>query len=417
MKPMPRVAFFPCAFNEVDGMANTARHFEAYARRKGLPFLNVHGGYENYIRWEGSVISVERKRGWPKFPLDKKHDFDLYFWRHFQKVKRIVRHFQPDVLHITGPSDVGMLGALVADKLRVPLVASWHTNLHEYAERRAMSLLRMLPPGAQLRAGKAIESISLRLLARYYRIPRVLLAPNPELIALLEQMTGKPCFPMGRGVNLDLFDPARRDRPEGPFTIGYVGRITVEKNIALLAEIEQGLLARGRRGFQFLIVGQGAAEPLLRQSLRNAVFTGVLEGEALARAYANMDTFLFPSRTDTFGNVVLEALASGVPALVTDAGGPKFIVRHGQTGFVAASVSEFVERICWMQDHPGDRQAMAAAARRQALAASWDNVFDSVYDVYRRLLEGDLRSYRSSAPPGRKLLMPGLLVRPEVGNG
>jgi glycosyltransferase involved in cell wall biosynthesis len=413
----PRVAFFPCAFNEVDGMANTARHFEAYSRRKGLPFLNVHGGYENYIRWEGSVISVERKRGWPKFPLDKKHDFDLYFWRHYKKVKRIVQHFRPDVLHITGPSDVGMLGALVADKLRVPLVASWHTNLHEYAERRALSLLRILPGGVQLRAGKAIEGLSLRLLARYYRIPRVLLAPNPELIAMLEQMTGKPCFPMGRGVNLDLFNPGRRDRPEGPFVIGYVGRITVEKNISLLAEIEQELLARGRGGFQFLIVGQGADEPLLRDSLRNAVFTGVLQGEALARAYANMDVFLFPSRTDTFGNVVLEALASGVPALVTDAGGPKFIVRHGQSGFVAASVAQFVDRIGWMQDYPSDRQAMARAARTQALGASWDNVFDGVYDVYRRLLEGDLRSYRSSLPPGRKLLVRGLLIGPEVGNG
>lgn len=416
MNSVPRVAFFPCAFNEVDGMANTARHFAAYGRRKEFPFLHVHGGYENHVRSEGSVISVERKRGWPKFPLDKKHDFDLYFWRHFREVKRIVQHFQPDVLHITGPSDVGMLGALIADKLRVPLVASWHTNLHEYAERRAMGLLRMLPASVRLRAGKAIEGISLRLLARYYRIPRVLLAPNPELIALLEQMTGKACFPMGRGVDLELFNPARRDRREGSFIIGYVGRITVEKNISLLAEVEQGLLARGRRDFQFLIVGQGGAEPLLRQSLRNAVFTGVLEGEALARAYANMDAFLFPSRTDTFGNVVLESLASGVPALVTDAGGPRFIVRQNQTGFVAASVSEFVDQICWMQDHPGERRAMGAAARQQALAASWDNVFDSVYDLYRRLLEGDLRSYRSSVQPGQ-LLLPRMLPRPEVGNG
>jgi glycosyltransferase involved in cell wall biosynthesis len=130
-----------------------------------------------------------------------------------------------------------------------------------------------------------------------------------------------------------------------------------------------------------------------------------------------MDVFLFPSRTDTFGNVVLEALASGVPALVTDAGGPKFIVRHGQSGFVAASVAQFVDRIGWMQDYPSDRQAMARAARTQALGASWDNVFDGVYDVYRRLLEGDLRSYRSSLPPGRKLLVRGLLIGPEVGNG
>ena len=417
MNQPPRVAFFPCAFNEVDGMANTARHFAAYARRKGLPFLNVCGGFENRLRWEGSVVSVERKRGWPKFPLDKKHDFDLYFWRHLEKVKRIVKHFRPDVLHITGPSDVGMLGALIAHQLRIPLAASWHTNLHEYAERRAAPLLRLLPPGLRPGAGKAIQDASLRLLLRYYRIPRVLLAPNPELIALLERSTGKPCFPMGRGVNMDLFTPARRDRRDGPFIVGYVGRITVEKNILLLAEVEKELLDRGRQGFQFLIVGQGAAEPALRQALRTAVFTGILEGEALARAYANMDVLLFPSRTDTFGNVVLEALASGVPALVTDAGGPKFIVRHGQTGFVAGNAPEFVQRICWLQDHAAARQAMTLAARAQALGSSWENVFDGVYEVYRRLLAGDLPNYRADTPCEPEVLMASLLARPGVGNG
>lgn len=105
------------------------------------------------------------------------------------------------------------------------------------------------------------------------------------------------------------------------FTLGFVGRLTVEKNVRLLVELEKALLGLGCKNFRFLIVGQGVLEPWLRENLRHGTFAGVLKGDALARAYAKMDVFTFPSRTDTFGNVVLEALASGVPAVVTNEGG------------------------------------------------------------------------------------------------
>jgi phosphatidylinositol alpha 1,6-mannosyltransferase len=116
--------------------------------------------------------------------------------------------------------------------------------------------------------------------------------------------------------------------------------------------------------------------------MRHADFTGVLHGDALARAYANMDLLVFPSETDTFGNVVQEALASGTPALVSRYGGPKFIVRPGISGFVAFSEDDFIElaraAIGDRERHPG----MRLAARRQALNASWDNVFDEVLEAY-----------------------------------
>ena len=125
---------------------------------------------------------------------------------------------------------------------------------------------------------------------------------------------------------------------------------------------------------------------------------GVLRGEDLAQAFANMDVFVFPSRTDTFGNVVLEAFASGVPAVVTDAGGPKFIVRDEVTGVVAHSERNFVDlTLRLLRDEPL-RARMALAAREQACGESWDSVFEKVYDGYRVAME--IKRFRHQAATG-----------------
>ena len=120
------------------------------------------------------------------------------------------------------------------------------------------------------------------------------MGPNRELIELLEKATGKPCFLMARGVDTELFHPSRRNRHGWPFTVGYVGRLTVEKNVEMLVDVEERLQEVGLPHYQFLIVGQGSSESFLRTHLKKAIFTGVLRGEELARAYANMDVFLFP---------------------------------------------------------------------------------------------------------------------------
>jgi phosphatidylinositol alpha 1,6-mannosyltransferase len=235
------------------------------------------------------------------FRLDKKHDFDLMFWRHYQKVAEAIRKFAPHVLRITGPSDVGQLGALLAHRLRIPLAASWHTNLHEYAEERASSVVQFLPERFRKRVGLKIRQGSLSALLRFYAIPRLLFAPNPDLRDLLKKETHKPVYPMERGVDLDLFTPERRNRQRDQFVIGYVGRLTVEKNIRFLVELERALLESGFSNFRFSVVGQGSEEPWLKLHMRRADFAGVLKNEALAQAYANMDVFVFPSLTDTFG--------------------------------------------------------------------------------------------------------------------
>ncbi len=399
-----RVAFFPDTFDEIDGVANTSRQYQAFANRHGLPFLTVYGGTKDEIRSEGSVTTMERRRGPVAFPTDKKHNFDLAFCGHYKTVEATVRRFAPDLIHITGPSDVGILGALLAHRLHIPLAASWHTNLHQYAEKRAVSLVPWLPQRTKEQLGAAIRRGSLAATLRFYKLAQILFAPNQELIELLEKGTGKPCYLMQRGVDTNLFDPRRRDRTSEVFMIGYAGRLTIEKNIRLLAEVELALQAAELKNFRFLILGQGAEEAWLRANMRRADFAGVLRGEALATAYANMDLFVFPSRTDTFGNVVLEALASGVPAVVTDSGGPRFIVRPSETGFVARNVQEFVSRIL---DVAGQRDLLSrlrVSARNYAVGTSWDKVFEAVHAGYERGL-------KNCAAAGKRIRMrPGSAV-------
>jgi phosphatidylinositol alpha 1,6-mannosyltransferase len=279
------------------------------------------------------------------------------------------------------------VGAWVAHELRIPMAASWHTNLHEYAAQRSRWLLTRLPASRRAVTARRIEDGALDLLSLFYSWARVVFAPNTDLCRMLEEKTRRPCHLMQRGVDTQLFSPARRDRDPGDtdFVLGFVGRMSIEKNVALLVQVQRELEARGLRNLRFRIVGQGTDEAWLREHLPRAEFPGVLRGEALARAYAGMDVFVFPSHTDTFGNVVLEALASGVPAVVTPDGGPKSLVREGATGFVAtdADFSAAVERIV---TNPALHASMREQARAYAMSASWDAVFEKVYSGYLPVL-------------------------------
>lgn len=388
---LTRVAYFPDSFHEVNGVAHTSRHFEDFARRRNLPFLCVRAGdRREAFRVDDNLATLELPRSILSLPLDKDLCFDPAWIRHVPAIARALRSFRPDIVHITGPSELGMLGAMLASHFGVPLAASWHTNVHEYAALRSRWLLDRLPRPQAESGSRRIEELMLAMIAWFYRHARVLFAPNPDLCRLLEARTGRPCHLMQRGIDAQLLSPARRDRDpsDRDFLLGFVGRMSVEKNIALLARVQQELEACGVRNFRFLIVGQGGEEAWLREHLPRAEFSGVLRGEALARTYARMDVFVFPSHTDTFGNVVLEALASGVPAVVTPDGGPKSLVRDGCTGFIAED-ADFSSAILRIVGDPALHGQMRAHARESALSASWDAVFEGVYEAYRPALNPD----------------------------
>src|SRR5262249_47220602 len=136
----------------------------------------------------------------------------------------------------------------------------------------------------------------------------------------------------------------------------------------------------------------------LEETMKNAVFPGFLEGERLAEAYANMDVFVFPSETETYGNVVREANASGVPCIVTDRGGPRFIVENGRTGFVASNPDEFTAFAIELMDDRNKLARMKFAARDLATCGSWDSVFEGVYEAY-----GEVWEYLENEKELRKL--------------
>lgn len=389
--PARRVAFFSDSFHEVNGVALTSRQFEAFARRRQLPFFSVHAGTSTEVTSEGSVTVYDLQRGPAAISLeaDSALSFDPLLWRYRSELVEPLRRFEPEVVHITGPGDLGMLGALLAHELRIPFAASWHTNLHEYAGRRLERLLDFLPTGTAHAVSSAAQRSALSGVAFFYGLASVLFAPNQELVALLQERTGKPCFLMQRGVDSELFHPAKRDPGERPFTIGYVGRLSTEKNVRLLREVEQTLVKAGHTDYRFVIAGPGSEEEWLRANMIRAEFVGVLKGDDLARAYANMDVFAFPSYTDTFGNVILEALASGVPAVVTDGGGPKFLIQNGVTGMVASSDDEFCQSVLTLFENREMQKRMHAEARQQACRTSWDRVFEQVYEAYDRVLFSD----------------------------
>lgn len=385
-KPI-RVAFFADSYLEVNGAAMTSQRLTEYAKRHGYPFLCIHAGKKAGVRQDGSISYLSLRRSPVSFTLDEDLAYDPLFQRHTNRVLRALHDFQPDVLHITGLNDVSIIGCYLAWKLRLTLVGSWHTNIHEFAASRLNKLLRFLPRNTLAALSGFAERKIMDGAVLYYKMPKVLLAPNQELIDILGHGTGRAARLMSRGVDTDKFSPSKRTANDGKFRLGFAGRLRAEKNVRMLAEIEKALLAAGKDNFEFLVVGEGSERTFLEKNLQHATITGFLDGEELSVAYANMDVFVFPSETDAFGNVIQEANASGVPAIVTDQGGPKFIVRNGETGFIAKNLGEFVKYSIELMDDAEKLAEMKVKARDYAMSRSWDSVFESVYAAYQEAID------------------------------
>ncbi|HLJ47817.1 MAG TPA: glycosyltransferase [Bryobacteraceae bacterium] len=399
---VPRVAFFTDSFHEVNGVALTSREFDGFAQRRGYPFCSVHAGPRTLERTEGEHLTIELSHSPLSLGLEHDLRFDLMFWRYQRWLGERVRAFQPDLVHITGPGQFGILGAMIAHELRVPLVASWHTNVHEFGSRRLEKLLGWWPAGMRAPVVRFTERQSLRLILRFYKLARLHFAPNPELVQFLAERTGNPTHLMERGIDTELFAPARRRRTDTDFVIGYVGRLSPEKNVRLLARLERSLLDAGVKSARFLIVGDGSERSWLSANMKRADLPGILKGEPLAEAYANMDVFVFPSETDTFGNVVLEAMASGVPAVVSAFGGPKFLVRDGTTGYIAGNELDFVNSVLLLYRHHELRSSMRDNSRRLACQRSWDAVFGGTYDRYTEAM-ANRRFFASGTKAGTQV--------------
>ena len=383
MTSCPRVALFCETFHEINGVALTARQLVAYAARKNLPLLAIHGGRTPGIQIQGSVRRIELKRAWASVPIECDLKYDFFFWRYTRRIRNQVLQFQPDVIHITSPGELGQLGVCLSRELGIPLVASWHTNFHQFAARRLQKLIGFLPARASRPIVSWSQDRGLGILLWFYGFAAVTLAPTARHVAWLEKKLRRPSFLMPRGIDAQQFNPKRRTVTDSTFRLGFVGRITPEKGVRLLWDIEKALVENGVRDFRIMIVGDGSEVAWLKRRLRHGEFTGVLRGDELAEAYANMDLFVFPSRTDTFGNVVQEASASEIPSIVTNEGGPRHLVVPGVTGYVAETDGQFIAKVLKLAHDRTLRKQMGIAARARICGISWDDAFEMTYAAYR----------------------------------
>lgn len=384
MNLTPRVALFADTFHEMNGAANFLRRLTSYAKDNGHPLLCIRAGRETKVSNDGSVRYLDLKRNRASIPLDGDLKYDPFLWRERALVKSTLKEFDADVIHLTGLNDISQFGFVHAHFMNIPAVATWHTNTHEYAAERLLSLGNWLPGKVRRRIGKAIEGATMFGLMKLYFLAQMQLAPNQDLVDEIGRMTNRPSFLLRRGVDTDMLSPAKRTRrsDDREFVLGFVGRLRAEKNVRALVRLDTALQAAGVTNYRFLIVGDGDERPWLEKNLSNADFTGEIRGEAVAEAFANMDLFVFPSLTDAFANVVLEAMSSGVPAIAFPVGGPKFLIEDNVSGLIANSEEQLALRIADVIRRQDALPPMRAAARQFAIENSWCEIFKKTYGYY-----------------------------------
>jgi glycosyltransferase involved in cell wall biosynthesis/predicted metal-dependent phosphoesterase TrpH len=285
-------------------------------------------------------------------------------------------HF--DAVHLTAPGPAGVTAALIARVMELPVLGSWHTELGAYAGLRSAS-------------GELERGVDAALSA-FYRQCGWVLSPSPASDESLARLGVEPALigRWGRGVDISRFDPALRDANgyPGDIRVLYAGRLTKEKGADLLVESFLRAYATDPR-LHLLLAGGGPEEEMLRERLgEQATFLGWLEGEELARAYASADVFLFCSRTDTFGQVLVEAGASGLPVVAVDEGGPSSIVADGETGRLCEpNAAMLAAAILQLADSPAWRAKLGRQAREAARGRTWEASMAQLADGYDRVIE------------------------------
>lgn len=376
--PVPRIAVFTDTLDQVNGVSNTYQYLAAYCRRRKIDLDFYTYGPRTSLEKQGSV-RIFRYR--PRLPVRYYAGLVFDLWTPRGNLLEDCREGGYDLIHAATPGSMGLNALAAAKRLGLPLVGVYHTALPEYVGTRRRSLMTRLGLPSGLLEQFTLEGCW-KFVEWYYRHCQKVLAPSRSIARILGRRIRVPMDRFSRGVDTRKFSPEQRREPSRT-TVLYVGRVSVEKNLPLLARIFR------RRGDACLqVVGDGPFRKRMEQEAPNANFTGFLTGLELSRAYASADLFAFPSETDTFGNVVLEAMSSGLPVVVTDKMGPRELVDHGSNGFVASNDQEFELYLNRLIQDEGLRESMGARSRELALERTWDAVFGSLFDCYREVVQG-----------------------------
>ncbi len=301
-------------------------------------------------------------------------------------VRQHLNNFQPDLIHIATPFNMGLCGLHYGKKYGIPLVSSYHTHFDRYLDYYHL---------------RFAKNWIWRYLRWFHESTELTLVPSQETKDLLRKQDFTRLDLWKRGVDSDLFHPKKRSNElREHYQIGnrllvlFVGRMAPEKDLDILLEVMCHLPQEIKERIHWMFVGDG---PLLAKwqefNLPQATFTGYLEGEQLAKVYSSADLFVFPSSTETFGNVVLEAAASGIPAIGANAGGVEEIIQDGATGFLCPprNPEAFTQALVQFLEKPALLRQMGKEARRYAITQSWEAIFDRLLLQYEQVIHNKRR--------------------------
>lgn len=349
---------------EVNGVALTLGRLVSGLRAKGHTVSVVHPRRPTFDRTASEAAGVTLVAGVPApgYPG---------VWIGLPAGARLRarwREERPDVVYVATPGPLGWSAVGTARRLGVPVLSGFHTNFHRYARHYRA---RWLAP------------VVTRGLRRFHNTTRATLVPTADLQQELGAAGFQNLEVLGRGVDTAAFDPARRSAPlraawgaaDDEIVAIHVGRVAAEKNLALAIAAYRAMQAAGTV-HRLVVVGDGPLRDPLQRAHPDLVFTGMQSGAALGAHYASGDLFLFPSETETFGNVILEAMASGLAIVAYDYAAARVHLCHGASGMLVplGDGPAFVAAAAGLAHAPRAVRAMGREARAAAAAADWTRV-------------------------------------------
>jgi glycosyltransferase involved in cell wall biosynthesis len=371
-----RIALFSGNYNYLrDGANQALNHLVRYLEGQGDQ-VRVYSPVTRRPAFEpsGALVPV------PSVPVPGRGEYRLALGLP-RSVRRDVERFSPHIIHVSAPDLLGTRAQTFAKRLDLPIVASLHTRFETYFDYYGLGWLK-----------PALK----RHLRRFYRRSDHVLAPTAALVQEMAKLRGDEQVSLwSRGVDRSLFDPARRDirwrRARGfsddEVVVLFFGRLVIEKGVETFISVVRDLQSRNVR-VRPLVVGEGPARSAFA-GLPGAVLTGHLEGRELGRAVASADILLNPSTTEAFGNVVLEAMASGLAVVSADAPSASALIEHGRTGLLCPpqDVASYGTAALSLISCETRRQQLGTEARAASRSYSWSAASAGVAQAYRAICQ------------------------------
>lgn len=371
-----RVALFSGNYNYVrDGANQALNRLVEYLLRQGAT-VRVYSPKVDEPAFEPAGELV----GLPNLPIPGRGEYRMPLALSAE-VKRDLADFAPNIVHVASPDIAGHRAVTWARERKLPVLASVHTRFETYPRYYNMAFL---------------EPVAEAILRRFYQRCDALVAPSESMATVLcKQGMNDDISIWSRGVDREVFDPSRRDLAwrrdigieDDEVAVGFLGRLVMEKGLDVFAQTIAELKKRGV-AHKVMIVGEGPARQFFSSAVPDAIFAGFQGGPALGRAVASMDLLLNPSVTETFGNVTLEAMASGIPVVAARATGSTSLVADGKTGRLVepGDISAFSDAVAAYCTDATLRAAHGAAGEVCSRDYAWDAINGTVAQAYLRLV-------------------------------